>query len=236
MIGRFRLVDRLGEGGFGVAWRAEQTEPVRREVALKVIKPGMDSAAVLAWFEAERQASAVMHHPCIARVLDGGATDRGLPYFVMELVKGLPITEFCDGQRLSSAERLGLFRRVCGAIEGLRRVLGAEQQSTLNSMNIMGMLFESEGRLDEAEGLYREAYAEAEPLAIKCEARNRARCGPGHAMTRDAVGRLVALYDAWQAAEPDAGHNTEAERWRAELSATKPEPDEASPAADPAAG
>ena len=116
-IGRYRLIGRLGEGGFGVVWRAEQTEPVRREVALKLIKPGMDSAAVLARFEAERQALAVMDHPCIARVFDGGVTERGLPYFVMELVRGMPISDFCDTHKLSIAERIGLFIQVCEAVQ-----------------------------------------------------------------------------------------------------------------------
>ena len=116
-IGRYRLIEILGQGGFGVVWRAEQTEPVRREVALKLIKPGMDSAAVLARFEAERQALAVMDHPCIAKVLDGGATESGLPYFVMELVRGEPISDFCDRHKLSIAERIGLFIQVCEAVQ-----------------------------------------------------------------------------------------------------------------------
>ncbi len=116
-IGRYRLVRPLGEGGFGTVWRAEQTEPVVRQVALKLLKPGMDSRAVLARFEAERQALAVMDHECIARVFDGGATDRGLPYFVMELVEGEPITHFCDRHRLSVGKRLSLFVRVCQAVQ-----------------------------------------------------------------------------------------------------------------------
>jgi serine/threonine protein kinase len=116
-IGRYRLIEVLGEGGFGVVWKAEQTEPVRRVVAIKLIKPGMDSKSVVARFEAERQALAVMDHPNIARVLDGGATDAGYPYFVMELVKGVPITDFCDTQRMSINKRLELFAEVCHAVQ-----------------------------------------------------------------------------------------------------------------------
>jgi len=116
-IGRYKLLERIGEGGMGSVWMAEQTEPVRRKVALKLIKPGMDSATVLARFEAERQALALMDHPNIAKVLDAGATATGRPYFVMELVKGIPITKFCDGQRLSIRERLDLFLPVCQAIQ-----------------------------------------------------------------------------------------------------------------------
>jgi serine/threonine protein kinase/tetratricopeptide (TPR) repeat protein len=121
-IGHYRLIEILGQGGFGVVWRAEQTEPVRREVALKVIKPGMDSQQIIARFEAERQALALMDHPCIAKVFDGGATgpESGRPnllYFVMELVKGEPITEFADRNRFSIDERLELFAKVCDALQ-----------------------------------------------------------------------------------------------------------------------
>ncbi|MCR9293961.1 MAG: serine/threonine protein kinase [bacterium] len=116
-IGRYRLLQKIGEGGFGVVFMAEQLRPVRRKVALKVIKPGMDSSAVVARFEAERQALALMDHPNIARVLDGGATDSGRPYFVMELVKGVPITEYCDKNQLNTSERLRLFIRVCQAVQ-----------------------------------------------------------------------------------------------------------------------
>lgn len=116
-IGRFKLLQQIGEGGFGVVYMAEQMRPVRRKVALKIIKPGMDTHAVVARFEAERQALALMDHANIARVLDGGATDSGRPYFVMELVKGVPITEFCDKNQLSTAERLMLFMSVCQAVQ-----------------------------------------------------------------------------------------------------------------------
>ncbi len=115
-IGRYRLLYRVGEGGFGVVYLAEQEEPVRRRVALKIIKLGMDTRAVIARFEAERQALAMMDHPNIARVFDGGATQSGRPYFVMELVQGVPITTFCTQRRLRLHERLGLFMEVCRAV------------------------------------------------------------------------------------------------------------------------
>ena len=101
VIGPYKLLQQIGEGGMGVVFMAEQTEPVQRTVALKIIKPGMDTRQVIARFEAERQALAMMDHPNIAKVLDAGTTDTGRPYFVMELVKGVPITEYCDEQQLS---------------------------------------------------------------------------------------------------------------------------------------
>jgi serine/threonine protein kinase/tetratricopeptide (TPR) repeat protein len=116
-IGPYKLLERIGEGGMGEVWMAEQTEPVRRRVALKVIKAGMDSAQVVARFEAERQALALMDHPNIAKVLDGGTTAGGRPYFVMELVKGTPITRYCDDHRLTPRQRLELFLPVCLAIQ-----------------------------------------------------------------------------------------------------------------------
>jgi serine/threonine protein kinase len=115
-IGRYKLLEPLGEGGCGVVFLAEQQEPVRRRVALKVIKPGMDTRQVVARFEAERQALALMDHPNIAKVLDGGATETGRPYFVMELVKGIKITDYCDQNNLSPAQRLELFIQVCRAV------------------------------------------------------------------------------------------------------------------------
>jgi WD40 repeat protein/serine/threonine protein kinase len=116
-IGRYKLLQKIGEGGMGVVYMAEQEEPVRRRVAFKIIKLGMDTKQVVARFEAERQALALMDHPNIARVLDGGATDTGRPYFVMELVQGVPITEFCDKNKLSARERIELFIPVCQAIQ-----------------------------------------------------------------------------------------------------------------------
>ncbi len=117
LIGPYKLRQQIGEGGMGVVWMAEQTQPVQRKVALKVIKPGMDSKQVVARFEAERQALAVMDHVNIARVFDGGATAAGLPYFVMELVDGVPITKYCDDNHLTPRERLELFVPVCQAIQ-----------------------------------------------------------------------------------------------------------------------
>jgi serine/threonine protein kinase/tetratricopeptide (TPR) repeat protein len=116
-IGPYKLLERLGEGGMGVVYMAEQETPVRRRVALKIIKPGMDSAQVIARFEAERQALAMMDHINIARVLDAGTTDTGRPYFMMELVNGTPITAYCDDNHLTLRERLGLFVQVCHAIQ-----------------------------------------------------------------------------------------------------------------------
>jgi eukaryotic-like serine/threonine-protein kinase len=117
MIGRYKLLQKIGEGGFGVVYMAEQVEPVQRKVALKIIKAGMDSKEVIARFEAERQALALMDHPGIANILDAGATEAGRPYFVMELVNGIPITDYCDRKKLPTAERLHLFMKVCHAVQ-----------------------------------------------------------------------------------------------------------------------
>ncbi len=117
IAGRYKLLEEIGQGGMGTVWAAEQTTPVRRKVALKLIKAGMDSRSVLARFEAERQALALMDHPNIAKVLDGGLTDSGRPYFVMEYVKGVPITDYCDATRLSVENRLSLFVQVCSALQ-----------------------------------------------------------------------------------------------------------------------
>src|SRR5450432_4052564 len=116
-IGPFKILQQLGEGGFGSVFEAEQEQPVKRRVALKVIKLGMDTREVIARFEAERQALALMDHPHIARVLDAGATDSGRPYFVMELVKGEPITRYCLKHSLTIEQRLQLFEQVCAAVQ-----------------------------------------------------------------------------------------------------------------------
>lgn len=116
-IGRYKLVEKIGEGGCGVVYMAEQEEPVRRLVALKIIKLGMETKSVIARFEAERQALALMDHPNIARVFDAGATNRGPPYFVMELVRGVQITKFCDQHQFDTRQRLELFVQICHAIQ-----------------------------------------------------------------------------------------------------------------------
>ena len=116
-IGPYKLIEEIGQGGMGVVYMAEQKEPVRRRVALKIVKPGMDSRQVIARFDAERQALAIMDHPNIARIIDAGTTEQGRPYFVMELVHGIPINEFCDQERLTVRERLELFLQVCQAVQ-----------------------------------------------------------------------------------------------------------------------
>src|SRR5829696_6943194 len=116
-IGNYKLLQQIGEGGFGLVWMAEQEKPIRRRVALKIIKLGMDTKEVIARFEQERQALAMMDHPNIAKVLDAGATQYGRPFFVMELVRGVRITDYCDQQGLSTNERIELFIHVCQAVQ-----------------------------------------------------------------------------------------------------------------------
>jgi serine/threonine protein kinase len=116
-IGPYKLLEQIGEGAFGVVFMAEQQAPICRKVALKVLKPGMDTRQVIARFEVERQALALMDHPNIARVIDGGETDSGRPYFVMELVQGVPVTDFCDQNQLTLRQRLELFLHICQAVQ-----------------------------------------------------------------------------------------------------------------------
>ena len=117
VIGPYKLMEQIGQGRMGLVFVAEQQHPVRRKVALKIIKPGMDTRDVIARFEAERQALALMDHPNIAKVFDAGTTDSGRPYFVMELVKGIPIIDYCDQRQLTARERLDLFLAVCQAVQ-----------------------------------------------------------------------------------------------------------------------
>ena len=126
VIGSYRLIQLLGNGGMGEVWLAEQKQPVRRRVAIKLIKAGMDTREVVARFESERQALALMDHPAIAKVFDAGSTPEGRPYFVMEFVSGIPITTYCDKQKLTMRQRLELFVRVC---EGVQH---AHQKATLH--------------------------------------------------------------------------------------------------------
>src|SRR5215471_14892334 len=138
VIGHYKLLEKIGEGGFGVVYMAEQQEPVQRKVALKIIKAGMDTREVIARFEVERQALALMDHPNIAKVLDAGATAAGRPYFVMELVKGTPITDFCDQQKLATRERLQLFVTVCQA--GLKPNQKSPRQGVSERSNLLPKL------------------------------------------------------------------------------------------------
>ena len=116
-IGPYKLLEQIGEGGMGVVYRAEQQEPARRTVALKIVKPGMDTRDVISRFQVERQALAMMNHPNIAKVFGAGSTDSGRPYFVMELVEGVPITQYADQNQLNTRQRLELFRAVCEAVQ-----------------------------------------------------------------------------------------------------------------------
>ena len=125
-VGPYRILDVLGEGGMGTVYLAEQEAPVRRRVALKVVKLGMDSKAVLRRFEVERQALAVMNHDAIARVFDGGATERGQPYFVMEYAPGTPLTTYCDRHKLTVTDRIRLFQEVCA---GVQHALGVGERA-----------------------------------------------------------------------------------------------------------
>ncbi|MDG1899650.1 MAG: protein kinase, partial [Phycisphaerales bacterium] len=115
-IDGYRIIRKLGEGGFGIVYLAQQSTPVKRKVALKIIKPGMDTKAVISRFEAERQALAILDHPGVAKVFNAGTTERGLPYFAMEYVQGVPITTHCDRQRLDIRSRIDLMILVCRAV------------------------------------------------------------------------------------------------------------------------
>ena len=177
-IGRYRLLERIGEGGFGVVFMAEQKEPFKRRVALKIIKPGMDTQQVIARFEAERQALAMMDHPNIAKVLDAGATDSGRPYFVMELVNGISITQYCDERELTTRERLELFIPICQAVQHAHQkgiihhdldwlVMKALEKERGRRYETAGHFAADIGRFlnDEAMGLAREARCSGNDVA-----------------------------------------------------------------------
>jgi serine/threonine protein kinase len=143
MVGPYKLIAPIGEGGFGEVWLAERREPFTQRVALKLIKPGMDSKAVIARFEQERQALAVMNHPCIAKVFDGGITKEGRPFFAMEYVKGEPITDFCDAQKIGVRERLVLFGQACEAVQHAH--LKGIVHRDIKPSNILAFEVEGEG-------------------------------------------------------------------------------------------
>ena len=147
IAGKYKLLNPIGEGGMGTVWVAEQREPVKRLVAVKLIRAGMDSKSVLARFEAERQALALMDHPNIAGILDGGITDTGSPYFVMELVKGVPITEYCDARKLTPQQRLKLFIPVCQAIQHAHQKGIIHRDITLASSNPTVSRFQADNAL-----------------------------------------------------------------------------------------
>ena len=163
-VGPYRLLSELGEGGFGTVYLAERRHPFVQRVALKVVKPGMDSRAVIARFEQERQALAVMNHPGIARVLDGGLTDRGRPYFAMEYVKGEPITDYCDARRLSLDDRLRLFEKACEAVQHAH--LKGLIHRDLKPTNVLA--FDSEGGVPELKVIdFGVAKAMSQPMTEK---------------------------------------------------------------------
>ena len=180
-IGHYKILEPLGEGGLGVVYLAEQTEPVKRQVALKLIKPGMDSKQVITRFEAERQALAVMEHPNIAQVFDGGVTERGLPYFVMELVRGLPITEYCDTRKLSIPDRLEIFIDVCHAVQHAHQkgvihrdlkpsnILVADGEQPVPKVIDFGIAKATEQRLTEDTVLTQTGYAVGTPAYMSPE-------------------------------------------------------------------
>ena len=174
-IGPYRLMEQIGEGGFGLVFVAEQTEPVRRKVALKVLKPGMDSRDVVARFEAKRQALALMDHPNIARVLDAGSTPSGHPYFVMELVRGVPITDYCDAHKLAPKDRLALIVQVCQAVQH------AHQKGVIHrDIKPSNVLVNGDRRQGHAQGDRLRRGQGRGPVADREDDIHRIRPDPGH--------------------------------------------------------
>jgi len=178
-IGRYKLREQIGEGGCGVVYVAEQTEPVRRRVALKIIKLGMDTKSVIARFEAERQALALMDHPNIAKVFDAGATETGRPYFVMELVRGMKITDYCDEKKLSTRERLDLFIQVCQAIQHAHQK-GIIHRDIKPSNILVTVSTTAQRRGFDAPKLVSELWCSLHQHEMKCPDRQRS---PGGVMT-----------------------------------------------------
>ncbi len=207
IAGRYKLLEAIGEGGMGTVWVAEQTQPVRRRVALKLIKAGMDSKSVLARFEAERQALAVMDHRNIAKVLDGGLTEMGRPFFVMEYVKGVPITEYCDATRLSVPQRLNLFVQVCPAVQhahqkGIihrdlkltRAKLGPEHPNALIFMGNLASAYDELKQFDKAELLFREE--------LRLMKQKSGVVSPAYAGALASLGLNLLHQKKWRDAEP----------------------------------
>jgi serine/threonine protein kinase len=190
IIGPYKLMEQIGEGGMGLVFVAEQQQPIRRKVALKVIKPGMDTRAVIARFEAERQALALMDHPNIAKVLDAGETSSSRPFFVMDLVKGLPITEYCDQNRLSVRDRLELFVHLCQAVQHAHQkgiihrdlilFLGFLLLGTLRTLGLLGW------RLEQLEA--------TTPRRLGRDGLKPGKRAPEFTLT-SAAGRQVSLHD-----------------------------------------
>ena len=210
-IGRYTLLQQLGEGGFGAVFMAEQEEPVARRVALKIIKLGMDTRQVVARFEQERQALALMDHPNIARVLDAGATETGRPYFVMDLVKGEPIAEYCDKNNLTIDERLRLFAQVCNAVQHAhsKGIIHRDLKPSNVLVAHAGRPAAGEGdRLRHRQGDLAEAHREDALHRAAADHRHAAvhepRAGRGLARHRHAHRRLLARRPALRA--PDRQH------------------------------
>jgi serine/threonine protein kinase len=243
IAGRYKLLEEIGEGGIGSVWMAGQREPVKRLVALKLIKPGMDSRAVLARFEAERQALALMDHRNIAKVFDGGTTGLGRPYFVMELVKGLPLTQYCDERRLSVSARLSLFVQVCRAVQHVHQkgvihrdlkptnILVTEHDGTPEPKVIdFGLAKALHGLQELTEKTLHTSFGAVvgTPLYMAPEQvlRRRAALRPvDRPRLSEAAEWLVALYDEW--GKPD-----EAAKWKKEVAELAPA-DGSGPAAAP---
>ena len=163
-IGPYRVLEELGRGGMGVVYRAEQREPMRRTVALKVVQAGMATSDVLARFEFERRALAAMNHRFVAKVFDAGATERGEPYFVMELIEGLPVTQYCDTHRLSLPDRLRLFQKVCQGVQHAHHVKDRALPGDLDWVVMRDRRFRYHMHVDEVRAFLATAPADEAPL------------------------------------------------------------------------